>query len=351
MADKLWDGIMVRGSLGETGTVPRGSSSASPDLIAYGTAPLQDPGLLQDEATYGNGYSNNIYLGQFNYLYMRGKNLHNGPIKGHWEFWAVPSNLLLLPGLWKDDQYTVRLATSDGNTAPEFEAKEQNQIVASLNAFSWNVKPLPGGRHYCLIGVAVTDLNPNPIDKTMRISDWGAILSQNANIAQRNTNLISGNVPDMSDIVPYDQGSEPSTVDLTFLLTNIPKGSTFRASSGTPLPGYGTISVTVDNTKEYDFKHGVPDLQIPGGWSTTFGWTLTFGSDWGDITGTPAVQLRGEIPMDSKHRYYHLGRLAPPHVVTGRPRLDAFGKPVRLLTVGSFQTVAIDKRNPSLRRG
>lgn len=47
--------------------------------------------------------------------------------------------------------YTVRLATSDGNTAPEFEAKAQNEIVASLNAFSWNVKPLPSGRHYCLI--------------------------------------------------------------------------------------------------------------------------------------------------------------------------------------------------------
>lgn len=347
MADTLWDGILLRGSLGELGNIPRGSSSSSPDLIAYGTAPFQDPGILEDEANYGNSYSNNIYLTQFNYLYMRGKNLHNGPVNGHWEFWAVPSNLLLLPGLWLNDPNTVRLKTSDGNASPTFEATDQNQIIASRDAFSWLVNPLPEGRHYCLIGIAVSDINPNPIGDTDKISDWGAILAQNGNIAQRNTNLISGDLADMSDTVPYDQGSEASEVDLSFLFYNIPKGSYFRAGSGTELPGYGTISFEVQDTKDFNFKYGVPGLSIPANWSTNFGWTLKFGSDWGDITGTPTVQLRAETPMTSEHPYYKLGRVAGLHPVTKQLRVDRFGAPVRILTVGSFQTIAIDKRNPN----
>ncbi|XOZ34486.1 hypothetical protein ACMDCT_04450 [Halomonadaceae bacterium KBTZ08] len=347
MADETWDGIFVRGSLGEDGTLPRNSSSGSPDLIPYGTTPLEDPSILNTQDTYGDDFSNNIYLERYNYVYMRGKNQHKGSVNGHWELWAVPSNLILLPGLWRHDEDTVRLKTSDGKESPPFSAENPDEIISSGNAFTWKVDPLPGNRHYCLIGIAVSDINPNPIADTDRISDWGAILAKNGNIAQRNTRLITGDVPDMSDQLPYSQGSETSQVDLTFIFQNIPKGSTFHAASGTELPGYGTISLDLGDTQEFNFKHGIPALDIPANWATNFNWTLNFGDDWGDISGKPKVTLRGEVPMTSDHKYYSLGRIADPHPRTGEQRLDHVGNPIRIMTVGSFQTIAIDKINPN----
>lgn len=347
MTDETWDGIFVRGSLGEDGQLPRNSSAGSPDLIPYGTTPIKDPSILNTQDTYGDDFSNNIHLGKYNYVYMRGKNLHNGSVKGHWELWAVPSNLILLPGLWRHDENTVRLQTSDGNENPPFSAEAQNDIISSGNAFTWEVKPLPGNRHYCLIGIAVSDQNPNPIADTDKISDWGAILAQNGNIAQRNTHLITGDVPDMTDQVLYNQGSEASKVDLTFILRNIPKGSTFHAACGTPLPGYGTISFDIDSTEDFNFKYGIPDLDIPADWVSNINWTLNFGDDWGDISGVPHITVRGEIPMNSDHKYYSLGRIADPHPRTGEKRLDHVGNPVRIMTVGSFDTIATDKVNPN----
>ena len=348
MAATLWDGLLMRGSTGETGEIPRSSSSKSPDLIAFGRTPMVNPSVLTEEDQYDNSFSNKIYLSAFNYLYMRGKNLKDGPISGHWEFWAVPSNLILLPGLWKNDPYTVRMQTSSGDTRPKFSAEHQNQIVASLDAFTWKVDPLPDNRHYCLIGVAVAEGHPNPIGDQGRISDWGAILAQNGNIAQRNTALVTGDVPDLTDSLPYNQGPEPAQVELAFVFNNMPLGSHFEVASGTPLPDGKTVTLEIKETTEFDFKKATAPLDIPENWSTNFNYNLKFGSNWGDITGTPSVTVRGEIPLASEHPFYRLGRIAGRDATTGAMRMDARGAPVRLLTVGTFSTIAVDKRNPNL---
>lgn len=339
MANEMWNGMFLRGNLGETGTVPRSStSSQSPDLIAYGTAPMGDPTILESEDTYGNGFSNTIFQNQFNYMYMRAKNLHNGPLKGHFEFYYAPSNLLLLPNNW------TAMATSQGNKNPPFEVERQNQIAATTDPFTWLVKPPPSG-HYCLIGVVVDDLNPSPVKMTERITEWTAMLANNGNIAQRNTNLVMGNVPDLADTVPYNQGSEGSKIDLTFIVKNVPKGSTFKASSGTPLPEHGPIVVEVNDTQMFDFKIAAPDLQIPKDWFTVFGWTLNFGIDWGDIVGVPSVEVRGELVQTEGDPLYNIARVADP-LPDGGLRVVG-GGPVKIVTFGSFTTVAVDMRNPA----
>lgn len=341
MTSELWDGMFLRGDLGETGTVPRNStSSQSADLIAYGTEPMPNPSLLEDASVYSTNYSNQIYLNEYNYMYMRAKNLHSGPVSGHFEFYYSQSNLLLLPAYWQ------QLATSDGNTKPPFAVELQNQIAATTNPFSWLVKP-PDQGHYCTIGIVVSDLHGSPVVMTDRITDWTGILASNGNIAQRNMHLITGEAPDIADQVPFNIGIEGATIDLVFILNNIPLGSEFRATSGTPLHGK-PITVTNLDTKETSFKQGPTDLDVPANWSTLFGWTLKFGNDWADITGTPSVQVRGELVQNSSDPLYHLGRVAGRHPETGQLRVDQNGDLVKLVTFGTFKSVAIDKRNPAL---
>ncbi len=349
MASEVWNGILVRGSLGETGTIPRASSSNSPDLIAFGTSPMADPNVLTDEGQYSEAFSNQIFQGNFNYLYTRGKNLTGGPVSGHWEFWAVPSNLILLPGLWKTDENTVRLQTSSGEIAPRFEAQFDDEIVASLDAFTWNVKPLSDGRHYCLIGVAVTDGHPNPIADQGKISDWGAILANNGNIAQRNTRLVVGDVPDITDSVPYSQGDEETDIEFAFVFSNMPLGSKFHVASGTPVPGEGIVELTIDPISQHDFTIGTKTFRMPAQWASNFNYSLIFGNDWGDVTGTPSVTLRPQIPMVSTHRHYRFGRVAGIDPRTRALRVDKAGRPIRLLTVGAYTSSAVDKQNPSLK--
>lgn len=341
MADEIWDGVLVRCSNGETGTVPRSTPASSPDLICNGTTPMGDPAMLEDEANYGNSFANQIYEKQYNYLYVRAKNMHNGPVKGHFELYYSEARLLLYPGEWKKNQ----LATSNGDKEVPFELNAQNEIAATIDPFKWLVETPSTGQHYCIIGCAPTDLHPDPVPDTYKISDWGAWLAQNGNIAQRNTALITGNIPEFTDTFIYDQGEEASKVDLTFLCYNIPKGSKIMVSSGKPLHGE-PISWEIDSTTDYDFKYGIPDLEIDANWWAEFTCMVWFGSDWGDITGAPKVTVRGEIPLESDHKYYHLGKPASPHPVTGKPRVDKLGKPVRILTVGSYSMVCPDKINP-----
>lgn len=331
-----WSGVVVRCTTSENGQVPRSTSANSPDIIIAGTNPLEDPSMLTKPENYGNAYDNSLYIGLPNYLYVRGKNFTGNGLDGSWNlFWATP-NILLYPYLWEDNQ----LATSAGNKNPPFSIPA-GKIGASTDAFTW--VPPDTSDHYCMIGLANTPDHGNPLAGVTNITSLADVLANNANIAQRNVHMVRGALPQLVDKARYDQGSEGATVDLAVLFENLPKGSSYTVSSGTPLDGK-TLSHSETNTTDNNFKYAWTGLEIPAQWNTMFNYTVTFGSDWSGIPSghKPKVTIRGELVQEEGDPLYHLGRDAEPDPVTGEVRRGARGGPVRVLTVGSVSTVCPD---------
>jgi len=334
MTSEKWTGITVRNTGNETGNIPRSASSQSPDIIVSGKTPMSDPSILEEEANYGNSYSNQLYIGLPNYLYVRGKNFTDGKFDGNWTlYWATP-NVLLYPSTWEKNQ----LATSQGNKAPDFSI-EAGKVGASTDAFTWI--PPDTQNHYCMIAIAETPEHGNPLSGVNNINSLAETLSTNANIAQRNLQLIrSPSLPQVVSSASYNQGSEGATMDLVFVFTNIPKGSSYSVGLGTPLDGK-PISYTGTDTQRTNFKEGLVNAVIPANWNTLFTYTITFGSDWSDIPDGeyPTVEVRGEIVTDLEHPLYYLGEDCPNHPVTGEARFSASGGPVRVLIAGSVSVV------------
>jgi hypothetical protein len=338
MAETQWDGIVVRCSTSETGDVPRTVTSSSPDIICNGTIPLPDPSILTDPANYSNAYGNNLQEGVANYLYVRGKNFTTDALAGSWNLFYAPSNILLYPYLWEKNQ----LATSGSNKNPPFTI-DAGKIGASEDSFVWVVEAPPSGSHYCMIAVAITPEHGNPVSGLNTITGLAEYLANNGNIAQRNTHLQTGKIPDFADASNYDQGAEGALVDIATVFSNIPKGSSYTVACGTPVDGK-TLSHSETSTTDNDFKYAWTDINMPANWSGLFNYSLKFGSDWSGIPPGkhPTVQIRGELVQASSDPLYHLGREADLHPITGEKRLDMLGQPVRIITVGTYQTVCPD---------
>lgn len=338
MADPTtWGGVVVRCNLNEEGQVPRSASSNSPDIIMGGTKPLTDPSVLTKPENYNNAYSNQLFIGQPNYLYVRGKNFTQGEISGNWTlYWATP-NILLLPYLWEKNA----LATATGNKKPPF-ALAADAIGASEDAFNWTPPPTTQG-HYCMVAVAESPGFPNPVEGMNNIYSLAETMSTNANIAQRNVQMIVGNVPDFQSMAGYNQGSEGSKIDLAVRVKNLPKGSSYTVGSSTLLNGK-TLYHEASDTKDNDFSYKWIDLDVPAQWSTMFTYTFNFGSDWSGIPPGehPEITIQGELLQDPEDRLYHLGQVADPHPVTKELRLSASGGPVRYIPVGSVRTICPD---------
>jgi hypothetical protein len=327
-----WPGIVVRCNLNETGEVPRSSSTNSPDIVISGQAPFPDPAILTDPKNYNNAYDNKLFIGRPNYLYIRGKNFTGGELQGKWSLFFSTPNILLYPYLWQNNP----LVTANGDNNPF--AIKAGEIGASTNAFIW-VPPEISGT-YSMIGIADTPGYGNPLQGVTNITSLAETLATNANIAQRNVNVVRENVPQVIASAGYNQGSEGFKVSLVAIFQNIPGGSSCSVACGTPLNGR-TLSYSTANTQDRDFRCSWADQQIPAYWNTLFTWALTFGPDWSGIPAgaKPKVTIRGEIVMDSTHRLYHLGQDADVDPETGKPQVDASGKPLRVLEAGALSTV------------
>ncbi|MBN9889282.1 hypothetical protein [Salipiger abyssi] len=335
MAQETWPGIVVRCTSGEDGTTPRSASSQSPDILISGTEPYEDPAFLKDPANYGNSYDNSLYIGLPNYLYVRGKNYTEATLDGHWNLFYAEPNILLYPYLWEENQ----LRTSLGDMNPPFSI-EPGAIGASTDPFTW--VPPDVSDHYCLVAVAATPDHGNPVSGVNNINSLAEVLSTNANIAQRNVQMIRGNVPQVVSKARFDQGAEGALVDLAVVFTNMPKGSSYTVSSGTPLDGKA-LSHSDSNTQDNNFKYAWTDLYIPAQWVTMFNYTMTFGSDWSGIPpdAIPSIEIRSEVVMDQSHPLYELGVEAV-DPATGKARVSARGGPVRIITAGSVKTIMPD---------
>ncbi|MDE4133672.1 hypothetical protein PXK00_11140 [Phaeobacter sp. QD34_3] len=333
MAEETWPGIVVRAKIGEDGTVPRSSSSQSPDIIiAPNSEPYQDPSILTDPNNYDKSYPNALNIGRPNYLYVRGKNYTEAELSGHWTLYYAEPNILLYPYLWEDNQ----LGTSTNNKRPDFTIGA-GAIGASTDPFRWI--PADVSDHYCMIAIAETPDHGNPVAGANNIDSLASVMSNNANIAQRNVQMVRGNKPQQIMDARYNQGEQTATVDLDVRFKNIPTGTHYKVTSGTPLDGEALIKTNekdADGTTEFDFGVSWTDKTIPAQWSSLFTVELFFksGGTWPE-KGTPQVEIIGKLLLTEDHVLYAIGEVAGTDPETGAMRMTVRGGPVKTVTVGS----------------
>lgn len=273
MTDSEWDGLLLRTSTADDGTLPRKVTSSSPDVICSGSVPPANPDQYVDPANYGNGYSNQIFNNVTNYFYIRAKNLSaNAQTKYLHAYWAT-SNLILLPPIWKDNY----MRTSTGADGVKVEVPNTGDIVANTqDAFTWKPTPPEPNTHYCIIAQASDSIDPDegvPDHNFQSAAEWSDWLAQRGNWAWRNTVYVSSDSPDLTQTtghriqIPGETTDPPKLYNLYLKCTNVPVGWSFQFTSGTVIvlpPGHEANPVNTLTKPKTDVNN--PNDNIGGHW-------------------------------------------------------------------------------------
>jgi hypothetical protein len=259
-----YDDIFVRANFGDSGSIPAtGTLSTCPDIIPSGTQPVADP-----VNTFTNNYSNSGANGQDlvanaqNYIYMRGKNLHNGPETGTLQLYYSPASLLLYPSLWSQNQ----LKTSSGKSTVPVSAQNLGDIVVGQDPFTWVPQMPNAGDHYCLVGRVVTPSHPNPIPATGNISDFATYIANNRGMGWRNVVVVNAGSPTFTSAIRYNQGEMGGAMYVAIKGTAVPKGAqvSFSCGDSGPNPLINMAPYTATGT---DFLVGLP-TNIPANFAS-----------------------------------------------------------------------------------
>ncbi len=143
--------FLLRQSLNDDGAHRRYDLYFSPDLIIHDQ--VKDP-LQFFTDNYGKDVNQPVELSsQFNFLYVRAKNLKDGPNSGYLHVYQCGSSLFMKPSLWKN--YAV--STVGNQSYASFHAESQGQIVIADDVFQ--IKDNRDGK-FCLAAVMSTEPNP-----------------------------------------------------------------------------------------------------------------------------------------------------------------------------------------------
>lgn len=274
--------IFLRANLADTGSVPAtGSLCTSPDIIPYGLAPVNDPVTFFTN-NYNQDVGQDLIANAQNYLYMRAKNLMNGPETGTLALYYSPASLLLYPSQWQNNQ----LKTSSGASTVAVSAPSLGAVVVGADPFVWSPQMPSPGDHFCLVGQVVTPSNPNPIPATGAISDFSTWVANNRGIGWRNVVVVDTGSPTITNSVAYAQGTEGGDMYVAIQGKGIPAGAQVSFSCGTPGPS-PLINMAPYTATGTDFLVGIP-TNIPANFSSNIsysyyannttplpGWSLT----------------------------------------------------------------------------
>ncbi|SCY61662.1 hypothetical protein [Desulfoluna spongiiphila] len=272
MADSTWDGLLLRTSLSDDGSLPRKVTSSSPDVICSGSVPPDNPEQYVDPANYSNGYSNKIFNNVSNYFYIRAKNISSTAQEKYLHAYWAQSNLILLPSIWKDNY----MRTSSNADGVKVKAENKGDIVANTeDAFRWEPTTPDPDTHYCIVAQASDSIDPSegvPEDNFESAAAWSDWLAQRGNWAWRNTVYVASDSPDLTQTtghkiqIPGDPVDPPHLYNLYIKCTNVPVGWSFQFTSGTVIelpPGYDNPVDTLTKPKA-DVTN--PNDNIGGHW-------------------------------------------------------------------------------------
>jgi hypothetical protein len=260
--------LFMRDNFNDSGTVPvwDPNVSQSPDIIPYGTATLTADELVASYA--GPAYANSIISGNLNNIYVRAKNLYQGPTGGQVQLYWAPGNLLVQPSVWRNK------VIMNNNTFPfaSLDAASFGQVVAGDQPFGFQVTP-DMGSHFCFVATVTTPHSPDPIPAS-DFTSWGGFVdwvAENPNVAWHNVDVVN-TLPAQG----YISSLEFENPDLTDQMygfqcnySNLPSGSVLRVwalpDGGNQFYGFDTGPVTITDGTGSRLIGG----NFPAGYATT----------------------------------------------------------------------------------
>lgn len=207
-----FNGSYMRPNSSNTGTVPAGGPySASPDIWLAGTTPVSNyQTALATPASYASSSNNNIYSGQTNLIYVRGKNGATVNKTNTVTLYYAGSGIINSPSQWQNNVIKTDLGQDHGNIT--------NLAPGSIGVcdatFTWMnvVPPPPGSDHYCLFAQFNDANNSNPFPRVDTALDMSALIMNNLAWGWRNTSMIAANAT--------WQYSEPLNIPIDYPTTN-----------------------------------------------------------------------------------------------------------------------------------
>lgn len=224
-----YQGIFLRDYIGETPYNGTGSGwTYSPDIAPWGTSVMNDPSVLGQQANYNTDYSNNITLGQYNNVYVRGLNTNAGAQTSRVYFYWSDSSVVLLPSQWQGANFTMGLNVQNWL---DLTASAQNVIAYSPQPISW--QPPTYYPHYCLIAWVDNSADPVPPDlgEWANFQSWddlGNFIEAHPNMAWRNTNDVAAPGVFMNSQTRLQGVPDGGEVTVGVKMTSIPNGGTIQ---------------------------------------------------------------------------------------------------------------------------
>ncbi|MFC1613978.1 C1 family peptidase [Gemmatimonadota bacterium] len=294
-----YDDIYMRDSMNDSGTIPvQNVTSCSPDIIPYGTLPATNPQTLFKQ-NWNSDVGQPVSVNTGNYLYVRGKNLHQGAQDGTISLYYTENTLLSWPKYWKP----ILLESKQDKT--KVHAAAVGDIVVGEDPFFWTPAPPSPGQHYCLISAVETAEHPNPVPQINTTIDYVKFLSEHPETAWRNLNLIyPKDPPDWQDVYPYEQGVEQSMMAFMIECFKIPVGCQVEFKCGTAGPEPPIVldkSTVVNSSYEAFLVHST----IPADFSSEI--TFSFWSNGKKVPEGADIKMSAGTLIHESNLLFHLG--------------------------------------------
>jgi hypothetical protein len=190
-ATTTFNGIYLRPNSNADGSLPAlGPYCSSPDIWLAGTDAVPNfQTALATSQSYSSASGNNIYSGQTNLIYVRGRNGATANKTVNVTLYYAPSGVIQAPSRWQNNVIPTDGGQQQGNIAN----LAPNTVGVCDSTFTWlnPVPPPPGSDHYCLFAQFNDANNSNPFPNVETALDMGALIMNDLGWGWRNTSMIS----------------------------------------------------------------------------------------------------------------------------------------------------------------
>jgi hypothetical protein len=190
LGSSTFPGLYMRPNPGDDGSVPAADPyCASPDIWIAGLDPVANfQTALATDQSYASESSNNVFSGQGNLIYVRGRNGATADKTVNVSMYYAPSGVIQSPSKWQNNVIPTDQGPAQGtlaNVAP-------GTVGVCDATFLWSdpPPPPPGSDHYCLFAQFNDAANSNPFPDVETVFDMGALIMNNLGWGWRNTSMI-----------------------------------------------------------------------------------------------------------------------------------------------------------------
>lgn len=241
-------GLFLRHYLGEQ---PDGRRSSlawtdSPDIIANGTRPAEDPTIFTTRASYDREQANTVQIRQLNYVYVRGLNTTAGKLDARLWLYYASSNAVIWPQDWRQGGIFVNNPDQPQNWV-EITDLDPGAIGVSTPVFHWQADAPNAGAHFCMIAFAENPplsnppRSPKPVGSMGTWDELAEYVRSHPNMAWRNTIDVSSAGPTWTVTEPIEGARDGGEFNVGVKFKDMPTDGFFAFS----VPGYDAGSTLV----------------------------------------------------------------------------------------------------------